>query len=364
MLVTLFSVGLWCILASILGLPVSTTHGIVGAIIGATLPLKGPKCVQWGLKGMGRVFISWIVSPLLSGIISFTTYFLIRKFVIRSSNPARASLIVAPILFGLTTFFLVALIFWDYLVGPVWITLLITIMCSLIVGINVNTFAVPYFKRRISEIEKKNTIQDNTDQTESSQQQDQERVADEENLEIIDLDKSSFETQKAEVVFRYLQIFTACVASFAHGSNDTGNAIGPFAAIWFLWKDGKFESKSIPMWIVAIGGFSIVLGLCLLGRRVIKTMGEDITRINFVNGFSSEMSSSMAVVLASRLGLPVSSTHCQVGAITGVGIVGSGLKNIDWKVLAKIGLSWVVTLPICGLMGAGLSYALSYTVRA
>lgn len=356
MLSTLFSVSLWCIVASILGLPVSATHGIVGSIIGATLPLKGPKCVQWGITGMGRVFISWVVSPLLSGTIAFATYYIIRRFVIRSKNPVNASLIAAPILFGIATFFLVALIFWDYLVGPIWITLIITIMCSLIVGINANTFLVPFFRRKMSQIEKKATLQGAIKPSE----QEQESI--EEGIESVGLNDPSVETKKTDVVFRLLQIFTACIASFAHGSNDTGNAIGPFAAIWFLWKDGKFEDKPIPVWIVAIGGLSIVLGLSLLGRRVIKTMGEDITPINFVNGFSSEMSSSMAVVLASRLGLPVSSTHCQVGAITGVGIVGSG--KIDWKVLGKIGLSWVVTLPICGLMGAGMAYGLSFTIRA
>lgn len=138
----------------------------------------------------------------------------------------------------------------------------------------------------------------------------------------------SEDEMKATQVYWYLQNVTACIGSFAHGANDTANTIGPFAAIWHLWRDGTFDpSEAVPLWIVAIGGVSIVLGLAILGYRVIRTMGQEIIRIDYPSGFASELSSAMTVVVASRLQIPVSSTHCQVGAIIGVGLVSNTPSN-------------------------------------
>lgn len=384
MLAALLAAGVWNITASIFGLPVSSTHGAVGAIIGMTLPLKGPSCVKWGLDGMSRIFISWVVSPALSGFISFSVLLLLRFFVIKSKNPTRNSLIATPILFGASTFFVFALVVWDSVPGPLWINIIISIMASFIVGININTFLIPYIRRKLANLQNVSVqdgisnvsyTHDETRQGEvpipSPENQSHTEIAlsqdtdtDPEKLDLL----NKLDDPKPQLVFKYLQIFTACMASFAHGTNDTSNAIGPFAAIWFLWREGVIETdQPIPIWIPAMGGVAIVLGLVLLGKRVIKTMGEDITKIDFVNGFTSEVSSSIAVVVASRLKIPVSSTHCQVGAIAGVGIVGRekmSIKNVDWRVLGKIAISWVVTLPICAGIAAGISYGLSFAVRA
>ena len=138
----------------------------------------------------------------------------------------------------------------------------------------------------------------------------------------------SEDESKATQVYWYLQNVTACIGAFAHGANDTANMIGPFAAIWHLWRDGTFDAAgAVPLWIVAIGGVSIVLGLGLLGYRVIRTMGQEIVHIDYPSGFASELASAMTVVVASRLQIPVSSTHCQVGAIIGVGLVNNTPSN-------------------------------------
>lgn len=141
-------------------------------------------------------------------------------------------------------------------------------------------------------------------------------------------DVVSEDEAKATQVYWYLQNVTACFGAFAHGANDTANTIGPFAAIFHLWRDGTFDAaSSVPLWIVAIGGVSIVLGLAILGYRVIRTMGQEIIHIDYPSGFASELSSAMTVVIASRLQIPVSSTHCQVGAIIGVGLVSDTPTN-------------------------------------
>ena len=243
----------------------------------------------------------------------------------------------------------------------------------------------------------------------------------EEAEEVVEYEEEEPEQQKATQVFWYLQNVTACFGSFAHGANDTANTIGPFSAVFHLWMDGTFDPiERVPFWIVALGGASIVAGLAILGHRVIQTMGKDIIHLDYASGFSSELSSSMTVVIASRLQIPVSSTHCQVGSIVGVGLVedhkkrrlraaqqqqggapssqpaapaapalsdpelavnsaanegGSivtmtlkeeimaRLSHVHWKSVAKIAVSWLITVPFSAAAAAIFALILKQTMR-
>eukprot|EP01121_Diplochlamys_sp_Union-15-3_P007974 TRINITY_DN2076_c0_g1_i1.p1 TRINITY_DN2076_c0_g1~~TRINITY_DN2076_c0_g1_i1.p1 ORF type:complete len:171 (+),score=38.19 TRINITY_DN2076_c0_g1_i1:3-515(+) len=154
--------------------------------------------------------------------------------------------------------------------------------------------------------------------------------------------------------------------SFAHGANDTANAIGPFAAVWFFWKDGYVSKEPIPVWALAMGGGAIVIGLATFGSRVMQTIGKKITKVNFTRGFSIEFSSAFSVVVASALGMPISTTHCQVGAVVGVGLVSKNeadKNEVNFKLFAGIVISWFITVPLAAVISGVLCWGLRPTVR-
>ena len=158
----------------------------------------------------------------------------------------------------------------------------------------------------------------------------------------------------SEKLCSYLQIITACFASFAHGSNDVANSIAPLAACWAIYNSGNVVSKvSVPLWILALGGFGIVIGLSTWGYKVIDRIGKELTKITPSRGFPMEMGPAITVIIASRMEIPVSTTHCQIGSVFCVGLL-DGYKNVDFKSLGKIILSWIVTLPITGGISACL----------
>jgi len=174
----------------------------------------------------------------------------------------------------------------------------------------------------------------------------------------------------------FFQVITASFESFAHGANDTANAIGPFAAVYFLYFNGVPSTKEpTPWWILAAGGAGIVLGLATFGKRVMATIGKDLTNVNFTRGFAIELSSTLCVVLASRMGLPISTTHCQVGSVVAVGATNKLLHRtryapiekeeslgVSWKLFANVGISWIVTVPIAGTLAAGIFGFLVHTL--
>ena len=174
----------------------------------------------------------------------------------------------------------------------------------------------------------------------------------------LNLSKKEFEYEKydprSEKLFSYLQIFTACLSAFAHGANDVANSIGPYAAIVGIYFNMMLESKSdVPIWVLAVGGGGIAIGLALWGRRIIERMGSELVKITASRGFSMELGASLSVVAASRLGIPISTTHCQVGSIIGGGLA-DGRKNVAWWTFTKVIFGWVITLPITALLAAGL----------
>ncbi|XP_044135102.1 sodium-dependent phosphate transporter 1 [Bufo gargarizans] len=163
-------------------------------------------------------------------------------------------------------------------------------------------------------------------------------------------------------LFQFLQILTACFGSFAHGGNDVSNAIGPLVALWLVYETGDVTTKAeTPIWLLLFGGIGICIGLWVWGRRVMQTMGKDLTPITPSSGFSIELASALTVVIASNVGLPISTTHCKVGSVVSVGWLRSK-KAVDWRLFRNIFLAWFVTVPISGLISAGIMALFKYAI--
>ncbi|KAI3386537.1 hypothetical protein SNEBB_006071 [Seison nebaliae] len=164
-------------------------------------------------------------------------------------------------------------------------------------------------------------------------------------------------------IFAFLQTLTAIFTSFAHGGNDVSNSIGPLVTIWITWSQGVVTSKAgTPIWILAFGGVGISIGLWLLGWRVMRTVGKDLTKITPSIGFVIEFSAAFTVLIASKLGLPVSTTHCQVGAVIFTGML-ENRKHVNLKLFGKIGLAWIVTVPIAGILSAGIFWCIKKILK-
>ncbi|XP_051277990.1 sodium-dependent phosphate transporter 1-A [Dicentrarchus labrax] len=181
---------------------------------------------------------------------------------------------------------------------------------------------------------------------------------------VLALEEDELEVDQPAVslLFQFLQILTACFGSFAHGGNDVSNAIGPLVALWLLYESGSVVSNSpTPIWLLLYGGVGICAGLWVWGRRVMQTMGKDLTPITPSSGFSIELASAITVVVASNIGLPVSTTHCKVGSVVAVGWLRSR-KSVDWRLFRNIFIAWFVTVPISGLISAAIMALFIYVV--
>ncbi|NXC52190.1 S20A2 protein, partial [Aleadryas rufinucha] len=181
-------------------------------------------------------------------------------------------------------------------------------------------------------------------------------------VEPVEEDKEEKDTSQVHLLFHFLQILTACFGSFAHGGNDVSNAIGPLVALWLIYEQGGvMQEASTPIWLLFYGGVGICVGLWVWGRRVIQTMGKDLTPITPSSGFTIELASAFTVVVASNVGLPVSTTHCKVGSVVAVGWIRSK-KAVDWRLFRNIFLAWFVTVPVAGLFSAGVMALLMYGI--
>lgn len=325
MLASLLAAGTWLFVASRNGWPVSTTHSIVGAIVGFAAVGIGIDAVQW--SQVGTIVISWVVSPLTAGFIAYFIYASVQKLILSQEDPlARAKRYVPVyIFFAAFTITLVTILKGLSHVGlEISLTssyLLATALalCIAIIGL----FAI----RRI----KPDPKQDK---------------------------KQHFYT--VERVFAVLMIVTACSMAFAHGSNDVANAIGPLAAVISVAQTGIVGVKSaLPLWVLLIGGAGIVIGLATYGVHVIATVGEKITQLTPSRGFAAELSAATTIVIASGTGIPISTTHTLVGAVLGVGLA-RGIDAIDLRVVGRIFVSWVVTIPA----GAFLAVIFFYVFKA
>lgn len=325
MIAALLAAGIWLLIASYFGWPVSTTHSIVGAIVGFAAVGIGVDVVQWGK--VASIVASWVVSPVMAGTISFLLFTSVKKLILQTSDPFMSAKRYVPFYMFLAGF-VVAMV--TFLKGLKHVGLTFTgteaiawsLVFALVIAL-VGTLAL----QRI----------DNTTQ-----------------------EKNGAMFDGVERVFAVLMVFTACAMAFAHGSNDVANAIGPLAAIVSVVNSGgEIASKSIlPPWVLLIGATGIVIGLAMLGYRVMMTIGRSITELTPSRGFAAELAAAGTVVIASGTGLPISTTHTLVGAVLGVGLA-RGIGAINLGVVGKIILSWIVTLPI----GAGLSILFFFALK-
>jgi inorganic phosphate transporter, PiT family len=310
MLASLLAAGLWLLIASRNGWPVSTTHSIVGAIVGFAAVGIGFDAVQW--RQVGTIVLSWIVSPLTAGFIAFWIYFSVQRLILRQDDPlARAKRYVPVYMF----FAAITITLVTILKGLSHVGLTISLRDSFILAMTIATGVAllgALVIHRIKPDPKKEK-------------------------------KLHFYT--VERVFGVLMVVTACGMAFAHGSNDVANAIGPLAAVIGVATTGTITSKSaIPVWVLMLGGAGIVIGLATFGRHVIATVGQKITQLTPSRGFAAELAAATTIVIASGTGLPISTTHTLVGAVLGVGMA-RGIEAIDLRVVMRIMVSWVITIP-------------------
>lgn len=323
MLAALLAAGIWLMVASTRGWPVSTTHSIVGALVGFAVAGIGVDAVQWGK--IGSIVASWVVSPLVGGVFALLLMLSIRKLVLNTENPFLAAKRWGPV--------------YVFLVG--WIVSLVTLFKGLkhlklelsvaesIIYATLIGIAVAFIGRMLINRVKIDAEADR-----------------------------DYHYASVEKVFTPMMVFTAAAMAFAHGSNDVANAIGPLAAVVSILtsvQEGAAEivhqKSALPVWILVLGGAGIVLGLVTMGYRVMQTIGTKITELTPTRGYCATLAAAMTVVLASKTGLPVSTTQIAVGSVIGVGLA-RGVGAIDLRVIGNIVLSWLVTLPAGAILAA------------
>ena len=325
MISSLLAAGVWLLIATTYGWPVSTTHTIVGAIVGFAAVGISVEAINWG-KVM-QIVLSWVISPLLAGVLAFVLYMSVKRFILNTPNPIRSAKRGVPVYIFLVGFVIsmVSLVkglkhiglnvgFEEALVYAAAIALMLTMAGSVLVS-RINSQA-----RSVHE-------------------------------EIVNVER----------VFGVLMLFTACSMAFAHGSNDVANAIGPLAAInSVISSGGEVAQKAMmPNWLLLLGAGGIALGLMTYGYRVIRTIGSNITELTPSSGFAAELAAATTVVIASGASIPVSTTHTLVGGVLGVGLA-HGLAALNLRMVGTIFTSWIVTLPA----GALLSILFFYILKA
>ena len=311
MLSSLLAAGIWLVVASKYGWPVSTTHSIIGAIVGFAVVGISADSVMWGQ--VLEIVASWIISPVFSGTIAFILFLSVEKLVLSREDPLKYAKKFVPYYMFLVGF-VIAMVTLVKGLSHVGLEVTFSQSAFLALAFALLTVIIGIFLLR--------------------------------RLRLPDSDQPTAQMQSVERVFGVLMIFTACSMAFAHGSNDVANAIGPLAAInSVIVNNGAFEAESaLPVWILLLGGFGIVTGLAMWGHRVIRTIGKNITELTPSRGFAAEIAAATTVVIASGTGIPVSTTHTLVGAVLGVGLA-RGMSALNFGVVGRIFLSWIVTLP-------------------
>lgn len=377
MLASLFAAGIWLQIASFFGWPVSTTHSIIGAVLGFGLVLAGFDGIFWGQ--IGSIAASWVISPLLGGGVAYFIFSLIRRKILYHINPIVAAKRFIPylvfIIFALLTLIILfnglsnlklRLNIFEVLVCAIGIGLITAFIAFLLVR-KIQAPKLPIRKQNLQvevglkkaekhllrvEAASLGELQNRVHGVLSEVQQLAEEVESPE-------EKHVSEYQTVEKIFIYLQIIIACFMAFAHGSNDVANAIGPLAAIINVLQGKAIHVQSVPIWLLILGGVGIVVGLATWGWRVIETVGRKITELTPSRGFAAGFGAAATILLASKLGLPISTTHVIVGAVLGVGFA-RGIGAINLNIVRDIVISWVVTVPA----GAILSVIFFYAIRA
>ncbi|KAJ1797846.1 hypothetical protein LPJ59_002873 [Coemansia sp. RSA 2399] len=442
MLCALIGSAVWVLSASRYGIPVSTTHSIVGAIVGVGIAAFGGGAIQWGYSGVAKIITSWFVSPVIAGIVTSIIYLPTRFLILESPNSLERGIVAIPLYFFITSVIGVFYIIYKGAPGSGASEMPVGVIVGISFGVatGVTAFAwgffVKWLRRRIigkedlrwyhiplvhfikhrpmpsptetsavgstdaeasreletgthPEIEEKAVVstkhcEDSSNDNSAAESPEKENSKSQRLAHIWEMFKyyalrgvrkdvrnignaklrSVHDAAKkfdddTEYLFSFLQVITACLASFSHGSNDVANAAGPISAIYDTWKNARVDesgSLPVPTWVLAMAGAGIDLGLVMYGYHVMRRLGNGVTYLSPSRGFAAELGASLTVLTASQVGLPVSTTHCITGAITAIGLCNGNFRALNWKVLAWCSLSWILTLPIAGLT-AGLLFA-------
>ncbi|MEH2061577.1 MAG: inorganic phosphate transporter [Nostoc sp.] len=349
MVTVLISCGVWLQIATSRGLPVSSSHAVVGAIAGFSWVALGSGAIDW--SSIGLITIGWILTPLISGAIAALFYSQIKHWILDQPNqvvqlqewiPWLSTLLLG--VFGVIVLPSLTEPLTNFVIEQVGFTIpaydipLLTGAIA-VVGLTIISW------RQLGEIEKGGLEETFLPQTQE--------------LPSIQNPKSKIQNP-VEGIFARFQLLSACFVAFAHGSNDVGNAIAPLAAIVYINRTGSvpIDGITIPLWILILGGAGIVGGLAVWGKKVIATIGENIISLQPSSGFCAELATATTILIASRLGLPVSTSHALVGGVVGIGLV-QNLKSIKFQTLKGIAAAWIITIPV----SAGLSAAIFSIAR-
>jgi len=304
----LLAAALWVSFATWKSLPVSTTHSIVGAMIGFGIMAGGFSVINWG--HLGAVVLSWVISPVFSMVIAFFMFKTIVKFILSKKDPFSPALRLAPYFISMALFVVILSFIFKTPLGKrlalgTPLALLVALVLALVLGFVAVKILRKFFKRT--------------------------------NL------------TGEEEVFRKIQIGTSCYVALAQGANDVANAIGPLAVIYFLVKTGSVGAQvPVPVFLLFFGGVGIAAGIGMAGHRVMDTIGTKITTLTNTRGFSVDFAAASTVLLASKLGLPVSTTHAAVGGVLGVGLAG-GIEAVNFGIVFQIMLYWILTVPAAAI---------------
>ncbi len=315
MIAALVAASIWLHIASSLGWPVSTTHSIVGAVVGFGFIAGGMDAVNWGK--VGSVVMSWVVSPLMGGLMAYGVFRFITVFILDKRDPVAESKKWVPLMV-----FVVFVILANSMVykGLKNLKLHLGFQDAMMIAVAVGAVSFVIAKILVGRIKA---------------------------VSPSDLTRQYAST---EHIFKFLQVITAFYVAFAHGANDVANAVGPLAAVVSILKNGSVAMKvAMPLWILVMGGTCIVIGLLIWGMRVMETVGKKITEITPSRGFSAEFAAATVVLVCSKMGLPISTTHTLVGSVIGVGMA-RGLASLNLGIVQKIVVSWFATVPFTAIL--------------
>ncbi len=306
----LFAASLWVFIATWAEMPVSSTHSIVGALLGVGIIAGGPNAVNW--HKVGEIVASWVISPFFSGFLGFILFFTIRKTILEKEDSNKMTQKVSPFFIGFA-FFIISMSF--LLKTPLGKSLNTSTLSA--AGVSLVIAGLMGFTSRF----------------------------------LVQRWLKLKENDCVEGVFRRLQVFTSCYVALSQGANDVANAVGPLAVIYLVVKTGHIGEKvPVPTLLLAFGGLGIAIGIITFGHKVIETVGFKITQLTNTRGFAIDLGTATTILLASKLGLPVSTTHAAVGAVIGIGLA-RGFEAVDLKIIFKIILYWLITLPVVALTG-------------
>jgi PiT family inorganic phosphate transporter len=316
----LLAAALWVSFATWRSLPVSTTHSIVGAMIGFGIVAGGFSVIQWGK--LGAVVLSWVISPVFSLMIGYTTFKVIVNLILSKKDPFQQALRLSPWFIGLAVFVVVLSFLFK---TPLGSSLSIETPSALLIAL-ASSGLLGYAGKRL----------------------------------LIHFLSGLGQNGGEEEVFRRIQIGTSCYVALAQGANDVANAIGPLAVIYFLVKTGGVGAKvPVPTFLLLFGGVGIACGIGMAGHRVMETIGSKITTLTNTRGFSVDFAAATTVLIASKLGLPVSTTHAAVGGVMGVGLA-RGLEAVNFRIIFQIIIYWVLTVPAAALTSIVIFKVLEY----